>query len=804
MTDAPRGSPDNAGKSAGDPVSSDNRKFIALIIGVILLVGAMALASLEIFRQVESAAAARKTSVNFLIHADALLGLIVDAESGQRGFMMTGDESLLPPYLVARDRIQENLQQLLPLAYTEEIRNKLKMMVPLVDAKLSQMAQSIEARRARAAAGAVADPGAVRGNELMNTIRDEMRGFIQMENDILAHHDVILQGKMGNLFALIASASLFTLLLALFFAYLIYRESQHQARRMVHVETQRLLAIQEHVNKQLQQTNTNLHISEERLAVTLDSIDDAVIATDASGRVTLLNPLAERLTGWSRAEAIGRPVEDIFHIINADTRQRHPIPIRETLAHGTTLGLANHTIVIARDGSECDIADSCAPIRSRSDEVVGAVLVFRDVTVRKRQDQALHTKNAELERARAIADKANLAKSDFLSSMSHELRTPLSAILGFTQLIDSGSPEPTPSQKRSLDQILKAGWYLLDLINEILDLALIESGKLSLSMEPVSLTSVMLECAAMTEPQAKKSCIGITFPKFEFPYYVKADRTRLKQVLLNLLSNAIKYNSVGGNIIVDCVETRSGRLRVSVKDAGAGLTQQQLAQLFQPFNRLGQEASIEEGTGIGLVMAKRLVELMGGLIGVESTLGDGCLFWIELNLTTAPRVMATSAPHEAALPPPTSADMPLRTLLYVEDNPANLLLVENIIERRPDIKLLSARDGLSGIQIALASLPDIILMDINLPGMNGIQAMQALAENAATAHIPVVALSANAMPRDIEKGLAAGFFRYLTKPIRVDELNGTLDVALAFAKTHDNAVAKSGPRQEYRKEITPL
>ena len=214
--------------------------------------------------------------------------------------------------------------------------------------------------------------------------------------------------------------------------------------------------------------------------------------------------MAERLTGWTRAEAIGRPAEDIFHIINADTRHRHPLPIRETLARGTKLGLANHTIVISRDGSECDIADSCAPIRGQDGVIVGAVLVFRDVTARKRQDMALHAKNAELERTRAIADKANLAKSDFLSSMSHELRTPLSAILGFAQLIDSGVPAPTAGQKRSLDQILKAGWYLLDLINEILDLALIESGKLSFSMEPVSLGSVMLECAAMIEPQAQK------------------------------------------------------------------------------------------------------------------------------------------------------------------------------------------------------------------------------------------------------------------------------------------------------------
>jgi PAS domain S-box-containing protein len=775
----------------------NNHKFIALVASVILLVAIMALASLQIFRQVESIAQARKNSVEFLTRTDALLGDIVDAESAQRAFIVTADEVFLKPYLGARDHIRGNLQHLLPLASAPDIRKMLTTLVPLVDAKLAHMAQTTETRRTRLASVALTELGFGEGKRLMDAIRGEMRSVIQKEKELLAQHDVELQSNMRHLYALIVAASLFTLLLALFFAYLIYRESQQQAKNIVHTETQRLLGVQEDINKQLLSTNLNLHISEERLAVTLDSIDDAVIATDAEGRVTLLNPLAERLTGWKRTESIGRPVEDIFHIINAETRQRHPIPVRETLAHGTTLGLANHTIVIARDDcSECDIADSCAPIRSRDGRVVGAVLVFRDVTERKRLDNALHKKNAELERARAIADKANLAKSDFLSSMSHELRTPLSAILGFAQLIDSGAPGPTPGQKRSLDQILKAGWYLLDLINEILDLALIESGKLSLSMEPVSLTSVMLECAAMIEPQAQKREISVTFPRFDAPCFVKADRTRLKQVLINLLTNAIKYNATGGTVIVDCIETRAQRLRISVKDAGAGLTPQQLAQLFQPFNRLGQEANAEEGTGIGLVMAKRLVELMGGVIGVESTVGQGSLFWIELNLTITPQVTASITHLIAALAPQEQEDAPLRTLLYVEDNAANLMLVEDIVDRRPDIKLLSASDGQSGIRMALATLPDVILMDINLPGMSGTQAMHILANDAATAHIPVVALSANAMPLDIENGLEAGFFRYLTKPIKVDEFNSTLDVALAFAKDHENTVAKFGPRQQ--------
>ena len=335
--------------------------------------------------------------------------------------------------------------------------------------------------------------------------------------------------------------------------------TDNTVRKQIEAEKQHLLDIQEETHKQLQRTNFTLQVSEERLAVTLNSIGDAVIATDAEGRVTLMNPLAERLIGWTQAEASGRPVADIFHIVNKETRQPAAIPVIETLAHGTIQGLANHTVLIARNGSECDIADSCAPIRDRDGKVIGAVLVFRDVTGEYAAQQALRDsaralqeKNVELESARFVAEKANLAKSEFLSSMSHELRSPLNAILGFAQLMETGSPLPTPSQKASIDQILKAGWYLLELINEILDLALIESGRLSLSPEPMSLVDVMLECQAMIEPQAQKSGIRMSFPRFEIPYFVHADRTRVKQVLINLLSNAIKYNRAQGAVEVTC------------------------------------------------------------------------------------------------------------------------------------------------------------------------------------------------------------------------------------------------------------
>jgi CheY-like chemotaxis protein len=380
-----------------------------------------------------------------------------------------------------------------------------------------------------------------------------------------------------------------------------------------------------------------------------------------------------------------------------------------------------------------------------------------------------------------VAERANFAKSDFLSGMSHELRSPLNAILGFAQLMESDSPPPRPSQKENIGQILQAGWHLLKLINEILDLAKIESGKVSMSPEPVSLAEVMRDCQAIMESQAQQRGIRITFPQVDTTWFVHADQTRVKQVLINLLSNAIKYNREQGAVEVKCTASTPGRIRVSIRDTGAGLPPEELAQLFQPFNRLRQEAGDQEGTGIGLVVAKRLVELMGGEIGVESTVGTGSDFWFELTSAAAPQLAVEVVQAAVPAQPRVLQEAPLRTLLYVEDNPANLKLVEQLIARRPDLRLLTAVNGRLGVEVARASQPEVILMDINLPDINGFEVLKILREDPATAHIPVVALSANAMPRDIEKGLEAGFFRYLTKPIKIMEFMDMLHVTLEFA-----------------------
>jgi PAS domain S-box-containing protein len=509
----------------------------------------------------------------------------------------------------------------------------------------------------------------------------------------------------------------------------------------------------------------------------IESNIDALMTTDPSGIITDVNKQMEALTGCTRDELIGAPFKTYF-----TDPERAEAAIKLVLSEKK---VTNYELTAsARDGKKTVVSYNATTFYDRDRRLQGVFAAARDVTERKRFELALQETNVELESAKSAAEKANLAKSDFLSSMSHELRSPLNAILGFAQLLESTSPLPTASQMENIAQILQAGWHLLKLINEVLDLAVVESGKLSISPEPVSLAEVISECQAMMEPQAQQRGISMTFPQLDIRSYVNADRTRVKQVLINLLSNAIKYNRDQGTVEVKCAVTSPERIRISVKDTGAGLPPEKITQLFQPFNRLGQESSAGEGTGIGLVMSKRVVELMKGVIGVESTVGVGSVFWFELLLTPTPKPTAASAESTIVAHARVPTGAPLRTLLYVEDNPANLTLVEQLIARRSDIRLLTAVNGTLGIELARASRPEVILMDINLPGISGFEALTILREDPATAHIPVVVLSANAMPSDIKKGLEAGFFHYLTKPIKVNEFMDTLDLALEFAGKH--------------------
>jgi PAS domain S-box-containing protein len=475
------------------------------------------------------------------------------------------------------------------------------------------------------------------------------------------------------------------------------------------------------------------------------------------------------------AAASGAGVEVEYRLLHPDGRIVHVCqviePIEEPDAHGRTRWFSTLQDVSEQKQAETRVVRLNEELEQR---------------VRERTAQ-LETSNRELALATAAAERANRAKSEFLSNMSHELRTPLNAVVGFGQLLASSDRALRSPERQAVfvDHIVNAGRHLLTLINEVLDLAQIEAGRLTVRIDRSALAEVFAECEAMIEPLASQRGIRVLFPH-ECDLAVMADRTRLKQVLLNLLSNAVKYNRERGAVVVDCTRPGPERVRISVQDTGAGLRPDQVDGLFEPFNRLGQESGGTEGSGIGLVVTKRLVELMGGEIGVTSTPGIGSVFWIELPADTA-RPAASASDAVAAEPAgngaaSTAATGAVSTVLCVEDNPASLQLVQEVLASRADVRLLAAPNGRLGVELARRHLPALILMDNNMPEMSGREAQAILRSDPRTADIPIIALSANAMPGAIDKGLAAGFFRYLTKPFDVHDLLAAVDEALKVSK----------------------
>ena len=376
-----------------------------------------------------------------------------------------------------------------------------------------------------------------------------------------------------------------------------------------------------------------------------------------------------------------------------------------------------------------------------------------------------------LQQARVTAEKANAAKSDFLSAMSHELRTPLNAILGFAQMLQFNPEEPLLSeQKKNVQQLLISGGHLLELINDILELARIEANKVDLTIEDISPSAILHECRGLIAALANQRGIDISSVRIanDTPW-IRADSTRFKQVLINLLSNAVKYNRENGTISIRAEETAKNRLRLSVTDSGNGIPEDKRSELFKPFSRIGAENTNIEGTGIGLVISKNLVELMKGSIGLESEVGAGSTFWIELPLANSIRNETGLSANDWSDVAKAKLPSISGTLLYVEDNQENLNLMELMVSRIDGLSLISAKTAEQGIDLAQSENPDLIILDINLSGMSGIEALSRLRSHEKTANIPVFALSASASKQAIEEGLAAGFQQYVTKPFKIRE-----------------------------------
>jgi signal transduction histidine kinase len=430
-------------------------------------------------------------------------------------------------------------------------------------------------------------------------------------------------------------------------------------------------------------------------------------------------------------------------------------------------------------------ATTLAPLR-RDGEIVAAALTAVDVSELKDAEQAIRELNAqldarvrertaELQRAMEQAQSASRAKSEFLSRMSHELRTPMNAILGFAQLLEVS--QPSPRQLQWAGEIRRAGDHLLEMIEELLDLARIEVGRMSIKVEPTELGPVIAEAVAIVQPLLAATALRLSLPEGPIGTPVRADRLRLRQVLVNLLTNAVKYNRTDGEIAVRC-EDRGDRIRLSVADSGPGIGPDKLARLFRPFERLGAELGNVEGTGIGLALSKQLAQLMGATLGVDSTEGQGSVFWVDLRRADT----AAAPPASGAGTPVTGGDDLACELLYVEDKASNIELVAALLAPYPGVRLRTALTGDAGLAMARARRPDLVLLDIHLPGMDGYQVLQALRADPTLREVPVIAMSADAMPHDVQRGLAAGFDRYIAKPVNLEALLRAIADALRHGR----------------------
>lgn len=425
-----------------------------------------------------------------------------------------------------------------------------------------------------------------------------------------------------------------------------------------------------------------------------------------------------------------------------------------------------------KDGEFFDRQVIKFPVKTAEGEINSIGTIAIDITDHKKIER-------HLMEAKESAERANNAKSEFLSSMSHELRTPLHAVLGFSQMLQLNADEPLSNfQKNCVDHISTGGNHLLGLIDQVLELARIEAGELSLHLEEVSLRDVCGECLELLDKSAEDHEISVSLD-VDSSWRIMADHIRLKQVLLNLLTNAVKYSQTKGNIKVAAELVGGDLLRVSVADDGPGISSDKQSGLFEPFNRLGQEAGEVEGTGIGLTITKQLVEAMGGEIGYDSQVGSGSTFWVEFSVEDQAEIGQITTADGSKDTTVQVSETAEATMLYIENTPANLHLMRAIVEKTSGLSLISAHNAEIGLAMAVKQRPDLILMDINLPGMDGVAAMRELHAKAETRDIPVIAISASAMKRDIDRTMAAGFRAYVTKPFNVPELVNLIEKELA-------------------------
>ncbi|MEN5093476.1 ATP-binding protein [Pseudomonas protegens] len=707
--------------------------------------------------------------------------LLAEAAASVRGYLLTRREDFLPAYLQARPQIEAALQRLDQNVRDARMREYLQAITPLIHTKLDGL---VALRNGSRDDADTVTAILIDNKQVLDVLREKISAMRVREDALLAERtEAAVATRMRLLFAtlLAAGCGLFGAIIAVLLLSrgIVTRVQQVQGNAQRLALGQPLLP-QAPEQDEIGQLGTRLveagqllaereralRDNEERLRLIIDGVKDyGIFALDTQGRVTTWNVGAERIKGYREQEIIGRHFS-LFYL--PEECPQHPdMALREATAHGHYMEEAWRC---RKDGSRFWASVVITAQYDASGALRGFSKITRDITDRRAAEIALGT-------AREEAESASRAKSEFLSRMSHELRTPLNAILGFAQLLDMDS---TAGQRPQVGHILRAGQHLLGLINEVLDIARIEAGRLPLNVEPIALKAVLHEALTLVSPMAADAGIHLApLPELPADSGVIADRQRLIQVLLNLLSNAIKYNRSAGQVNIE-VATDEPRLRISVIDTGGGIAADHLERLFKPFERLDADPKVE-GTGLGLALSKSLLEMMDGALDVHSTPGAGSCFTLELpfvRLADAADGTSFSAPV-LNVPAPQPASRYQGKVLCIEDNLQSLALIETLLQRRPGIQLLSSMQGQMGLDLARQHAPQMILLDVNLPDLQGLEVLQRLRASAITATTPILMITADASELTQRTLREAGATAILTKPIHIPAFLAHLQACLA-------------------------
>ena len=701
--------------------------------------------------------------------------LLAEAAASVRGYLLTHREDFLPGYLKAKPLIESALRRLDSNVRDERVRAQLTAITPLINNKVEGLEEMLRDRDARPEA---ITSILISNKHILDELREHISTMLTLEDTLLAERTAAASATRQRLLfstLLAALCGLFGAIVAVLFLSkgIVARVQKVQGNAQRLALGQPLLP-QPPENDEIGQLGTRLveaglllaereralRDNEERLRLIIDGVKDyGIFALDTRGYVTSWNAGAERIKGYTEQEIIGQHFS-VFYL--AQECPQHPdMALREATRNGHYMEEAWR---IRKNGSRFWASVVITAQYDSSGALRGFSKITRDITDRRAAEIALRT-------AREEAERASRAKSEFLSRMSHELRTPLNSILGFAQLLDMDSP---PGQKAQIGHILRAGQHLLTLINEVLDIAKIEAGRLPLNIESVPLAIALQEALNLVSPMAADAGIHLVpLPTMAADQAIVADRQRLTQVLLNLLSNAIKYNRPQGQVSIE-VAIDQQRIAVSVSDTGKGIAADRLGQLFKPFERLETDPNVE-GSGLGLALSKSLLEMMNGSLNVQSQPGAGSRFTLELPFLRLQQTAAAAPVQQPPLIPALAGPDIQGKVLCIEDNLSSLALIETLLQRRPGIKLLSSMQGQLGLDLAAQHAPRLILLDVSLPDIDGLNVLQRLRQSVITRTTPVLMIIADASDLTHLALCDAGATAVLTKPIHVPSFLAHLD-----------------------------